>query len=265
LLSSAVVMTDDTETSRLDATRTAHPSILPADDGGAGGPAVVFLHSLGGRETQWLAQLAHVRPNRRALALTLRGHVGAPGRGNFAISLACGDVLRTLDLRGVERFVAVGHGVGAWVAVECASVHPERVVGLLLVDASAGLVEVEERWEALLAGARPAVRDAVIGDLRATPPETLEAGARAASQFDPVAALRAYPGPVLSVTTARAEGPLALHELVPKIRHERLEGTSHWLFLDKPDEFNRMVDEFIVETQTPSRRAAAAPSESARS
>ena len=43
---------------------------LYADDGGIGEPlTVVFLHSLAGNASQWSAQLEHLRPERRAVAL----------------------------------------------------------------------------------------------------------------------------------------------------------------------------------------------------
>ena len=48
---------------------------LYVDDGGEGGMPVVFLHSYAGSTTHWAAQLAHLRPQRRALAIDLRESV----------------------------------------------------------------------------------------------------------------------------------------------------------------------------------------------
>lgn len=261
-----------------DDSRSKRPVILPADDAGSGGVPVVFLHSLGGREAQWQAQLSHVRKTRRALALTLRGHVGAPTGGDFTIPVLAADVIKTLELRGVQRFVLVAHSAGASVAIQIAAAHPERAPGMLLVDPGGdarsvpaaeadALVEalssddyeetIEATYRPLLAGARPAVYDAVMADLRATPRETVPAVLRALREFDPVMPLRSFPGPVWAVITPLSEGPFALHQLVPTVRHWRVEGTSHWLHMDKPDEFNRLLDEFF--------EAVGAPSESAPS
>src|SRR5438552_1325242 len=39
---------------------------LHVDDGGSGGPPVVFVHSFAGSSAHWASQLAHLRPRRRA-------------------------------------------------------------------------------------------------------------------------------------------------------------------------------------------------------
>ena len=36
-----------------------------------------------------------------------------------------------------------------------------------------------------------------------------------------------------------------LHELVPGVDHESVEGTSHWIQLDDPDRFNEILDRFL--------------------
>ena len=54
--------------------------------------------------------------------------------------------------------------------------------------------------------------------------------------------LEAYAGPRLTVSTPQ-EGPVQeLHELVPGVDHETVEGTSHWIQLDDPDRFNEILD-----------------------
>jgi pimeloyl-ACP methyl ester carboxylesterase len=266
-------MPSDTLQFWADDARSKRAVILPADDGGTGDVTIVLLHSLAGRETQWEAVLEHLRPSRRALALTLRGHLGAPSGGDFTVPVLAADVLRTVSMRGVERFIAVAHSAGASVAIQCAAAYPERVLGLCLVDAGGDARQVpseeaeaflvalssesyeetiEASFTALLTGARPAVRDAVMRDLRATPQETVPAMLRALREFDPIIPLQRYPGPILAVTTSLSDSPFALHELVPKIRHVRIEGTSHWLHMDKPDEFNLLLDEFIAEVKSSS-------------
>lgn len=245
--------------------------LLPADDGGSGEPAVVFLHSLGGRPAQWSAQLDHLRPGRRAIALTLRGHSGGPAAMSFSIPELAADVGRTADALGLHPYVLVGHSLGAFVAAACAAAAPERVAGLLLVDPGSdprrfpaeqaealrrGLTSdkytetIEGLWSMELAGARPEVQKAVMADLRSTPRKTMIGGLSALGDFDVVTPLAAYPGPVLAVTTHLSEGPFALPTLVPKISATRLEGASHWLQMDRPDEFNRIMDRFIARITT---------------
>ncbi len=46
---------------------------IRVEDGGSGGTPVVFVHGLGGSLEVWRAQLDHLRPGRRAVALDLHG------------------------------------------------------------------------------------------------------------------------------------------------------------------------------------------------
>ena len=60
-------------------------------------------------------------------------------------------------------------------------------------------------------------------------------------------AIRAYPGPVLVVDTAGDDNfPGSIHRLAPKLPHRVIAGTSHWPQLDKPQEFEALLDEFLA-------------------
>jgi pimeloyl-ACP methyl ester carboxylesterase len=42
------------------------------------------------------------------------------------------------------------------------------------------------------------------------------------------------------------EGPVTeLHQLVPGVEHETVEGTSHWIQLDEPERFDEILDRFL--------------------
>lgn len=241
---------------------------LYADDGGAGGLPVVFLHSLAGNASQWSAQLEHLRPGRRTVALDWRGHgrSESPADGDFALSTLEADVDEAMNRLGIERFVLVGHSSGGLVSLQYAADNPERVAGLLLVDpagdarqvpseqmepfsealdSDAYAATVEEYWRSLLTGSEPVVRARVMADLGATPKETVVGFFRAHRRYDPLPALRSYPGPVLSVVTPSNDEPFSLHNLGAELPHTMVTGTGHWLHMDRPEEFDRILDEFL--------------------
>lgn len=56
----------------------------------------------------------------------------------------------------------------------------------------------------------------------------------------------ASPGPELAIITSHNETPGDLQNLVPDLPRMVMAGTSHWPHLDKPDEFNRLRDEFLA-------------------
>ncbi len=245
---------------------------IEAHDGGIGGLPVVFLHSLGGNATQWSAQLEHLRPGRRAVALDWRGHgrSGAPPDGEYSVSAAAADVEGAVERLGLERFVLVGHSGGGAVALDYAGTHPERVAGLLLVDPPGDAREmpaeqvdlllsalasdayaptIEAYWGSQLGGSDPAARARVMADLEATPKETMVGFFRAGLAYDPLPALRAYRGPMLSVVTPINDEPFSLHNLGADLPHTTFTGTGHWLHMDRPEEFNRTLDEFVAKVE----------------
>jgi pimeloyl-ACP methyl ester carboxylesterase len=173
---------------------TGPAGALAIDDGGRGGLPVVFVHSLAGNSNQWAAQLQHLRPSRRAVALDLRGHGRSepPTNGDYSIAGMAEDIGVVVDTLGLDRFVLVGHSMGGGVALSYAGAHPERVAGLLLVDPIgdgkqisgaeimplfAGLdsnydTTIREYWTGI-AGPDSAVRERLLADLRATPRKTV--------------------------------------------------------------------------------------------
>jgi len=56
----------------------------------------------------------------------------------------------------------------------------------------------------------------------------------------------------LIVGGAGEKQPNALSMQMPEVPHKIVEGTSHWIQMDKPEEFNRILDEFLetVEADT---------------
>jgi len=246
---------------------------LYADDGGAGdGLPVVLLHSLAGNTRQWEAQLAHLRAARRAVALDWRGHgrSGAPEGGGWSPAEMAGDVAAAVERLGLGRFVLVGHSAGALVALAYAGMRPERVAGLLLLDPSGDMrrlpremidpflaalegdgyrERIEGYWDGIV-GADPAVRARLMADLRATPKSTVAGIFRALATADVEALLRGYTGPRISITTPQNDGPISLHNLDASLPHQVVTGTGHWIHLDRPGEFNRMLDDFIASVES---------------
>jgi pimeloyl-ACP methyl ester carboxylesterase len=47
------------------------------------------------------------------------------------------------------------------------------------------------------------------------------------------------------VDTEHGGGPDALRNQLPSVPHRIIAGTSHWPQLDRPDEFNLILDEFL--------------------
>jgi pimeloyl-ACP methyl ester carboxylesterase len=248
---------------------------IAVDDGGEGGgragrPApVLFVHGNGANKTQWAAQLAHLRPTRRAVAFDLRGMgSSAPAAdGDYSVEAFASDVAAVADALALSRFVLVGHSFGGAVVCAYAGRHPERLAGLVFADVAGDLtatpsenvealrrglapetyVAFTDGWfDGILKGAAPETREAVLRSLHATPREVFTGATLGLYSFRLADALARYAGPRLSIASFLAESPVAIHKTPPGIPVRIIAGASHWLMLDKPQEFDRDLDEFLA-------------------
>lgn len=237
---------------------------LHIDDGGSGGMPVVFVHSFAGNTTHWTAQLAHLRETRRAVALDLRGHgqSESPSGDDYAVESLAGDIAAVVDGLSLQRFVLVGHSMGGAASLVYAGAHPERVAGLVLVSAPGKIPGEQARqvlaaleadydkvmadyWEQLLTNAQPRVLAQITGERESLSRAVSLSLIRAIFDYDPEPPLINYRGPKLAVITPGNDMPHELHKLGPGMPHQVVTGTSHWLHMDKPGEFNRILDAFL--------------------
>jgi len=249
--------------------RVAGPAGKIAVDDGGSGDAVVLVHSLAGNTGHWSGQLEPLRQRRRGVALDLRGHgrSEAPRNGGYSMEAQAEDVGAVADALGLERFALVGHSMGGGVALAYAGAHPERVTHLLVadpigdgsqtpeaevrpfldaVDSPAYAETIEGYWSSI-AGSDGAVLERLLHDLRQTARETVVGGLHAVMAFDPKPALARYRGPTLAVITPANDFPYSMHRLGGGLPHRVIAGTGHWLQLERPEEFNRILERFLEE------------------
>jgi pimeloyl-ACP methyl ester carboxylesterase len=239
-------------------------------DGGeehTGALPVLFVHSLAGNGGQWALQLDHLRRHRRAVAIDLRGHGDSDPAddGDYTIPAFAGDVAAVADELALRRFVLAGHSLGASVAIEYAGRHPERVAGLLLADPNGDqtripreqmepflaalrsdpLQELDSYFRQLVAQGDHDAADWVLEDLRLTHEDAVAKSVEGAMGYSPLPALERYPGPKLTIVSDMNSMPFSLHSLLPDLPVRYMPGTGHWLMMDRPEAFNRLLDDFL--------------------
>jgi pimeloyl-ACP methyl ester carboxylesterase len=245
---------------------TGPAGTLAVDDGGKGRPAVVLVHSLAGTGQHWSEQLRHLRQTRRAVAFDFRGHGSsdAPTNDDYTLAGMAADIAVIVDSLGLDRFVLIGHSMGGGAALVYAGIDPERVQGLVLIDpigdgkqipaaeADGFLAGIESDYDNAsqaywisIAGPDSVIRERLLSDLKSTPNETVIRVLREVMKFDPDPALARYSGPKLSIVTPHNDMAFSLHRLGPGFPHQVVEGTGHWIQLDKPAVVNRLVDDFL--------------------
>jgi pimeloyl-ACP methyl ester carboxylesterase len=120
------------------------------------GPGVLLLHSGAADRRQWGRQWPALTARHRVVAPDLRGFGETPLPGESGWS-ASADLLALLDAVGLDQVAVVGSSYGGRIALELASVAPERVSRLVLLCSAApgfeptpDVIAFGEREEALL-------------------------------------------------------------------------------------------------------------------
>ena len=247
--------------------------LLRADDGGAGpGLPVIFVHGLAGSLEMWEPQLAHLRQSRRAVALDLRGHgqSAAADKDDYSMEALGADVLAVADKLGLSKFVLVGHSLGGSVASALAAAHPERVAGLLLVEAAGDLRKAppeatsallqalrgaefetyEKEYARQMCGRSDAVVERMLASAREAQKPALVGWFQGALHSDPLPALAAYAGPKLLIHSGLNDTEYSLPKLALDLP-KKLLAAGHCLSQEAPDAFNALLDEFLASLEKP--------------
>jgi pimeloyl-ACP methyl ester carboxylesterase len=119
-------------------------------------PLVLAIHGITSTSRAWLAtaRALGARTPRQAtpasgrspalIAVDLRGRGRSNGLpGPFGVAVHVADMVAVLDHLGLERAVVVGHSLGAYIAAALATIHPERVSSVVLVDGGLRIPESE--------------------------------------------------------------------------------------------------------------------------
>lgn len=104
--------------------------------GNPAGQPVVLLHGLGDRGPGWMPVLEELATTFQVFVLDLRGHGNSSRPGTYSFELMRDDVLGFLNAVGLTRAALVGHSMGAVVAMLVAQAAPDRVIQLVLEDAT---------------------------------------------------------------------------------------------------------------------------------
>ena len=238
------------------------------------GPApVVFIHGLGGDHTMWQYQVPAFCARFPTITIDLRGHGEStrPDR-DFGIADMALDVVRLLRTLGVERAHLVGLSLGGMVVQQFALDYPLATASLVLADTLCGTPSgfdsvmrdafrfIEENTMATVAQARitnafsdavdPVMRDYMIDHVARNDKAAYVRAARSAFGFSVCDRLAEIAAPTLVVVGEedRVTPPLLSEDMaarIPGARLVRIAGAGHISNLERPEEFNRLVHEFL--------------------
>ncbi|MEO8244058.1 MAG: 3-oxoadipate enol-lactonase [bacterium] len=235
-----------------------------------GGPAVVFVGSLGTDLRMWRGVTS--RLPFRCLSLDKRGHgLSATPDAPWTVQDLAADVLALMDHLNLPSAVIAGCSVGGLVAMATALAAPDRVTGLIVSNAAARM-GTAEAWQARIATIEAdglaAIADTIMERWFAAPfrarPEFLIwrtlflhtdvpgyiATCRALAAADLRAEVPRIACPVLMLTGSEDLGtpPSLVHEtaaLIPGAQVALLEGSGHIPAIDAPTKVATLITGFV--------------------
>jgi 3-oxoadipate enol-lactonase len=131
------------------------------------GPAVVFLHGIGGTSNVYQVQADALSSHYRVIRPDFAGAGRSPAGGEISIDSHTADIAAVLDALGAGPSVIVGHSMGTLVARALAARHPAKVAGLALLGPvlppdAAGREAILARAAVLRAEGPAAIADAIV-------------------------------------------------------------------------------------------------------
>ena len=238
---------------------------LRVSEGGEGGVPVVLVHGLGSELETWRPVLDRLRTSRWAIAYDQRGHGQSDRAGEYSIAALAGDLARVVDEMELPRFWLVGHSFSGTVVSAYAAEHPEKVAGVVYVDAvgdaSRSAPEMKEYFRQHDAGmtpervqasyaeelgpkAKPATRSAILGSVGRMDLKAFAALRQDMGDFDGLAAARKYGGPRFAIEAEGEDNPFRASHL-PGTKRIEIPDVSHWLMLDDPQATSRALEEVL--------------------
>lgn len=236
---------------------------------------LVLIHGHPFDHTMWTPQIEAFSPTRQVVAPDLRGYGRSPSTPTVTrFSDFTADIEALLDELKVETFVLAGLSMGGQIAMDCYARFPERVRGLVLADTfpAADTPEAartrnttadrllregmrgyaDEVLERMVApDADPQVKAHVHGMMTATDPEAAAAALRARAQRpDYRDLLTRVAVPTLVVvgaddTYTPVSDAKAMHAVLPDSTLHVIDGAAHMPNLERPEEFNGILGEFL--------------------
>ena len=240
-------------------------------DLGSGSTAVVFVHGWSCDMSVWRRQVSAVSGRVRALFVDLPGF-GQSDKPDVSYSMdyLAGSVDAVMRAAGVEHAVLVGHSMGTPVIRQFYRKYPAKVIALVAVDGPlrsfftdpAQAAPLLARFEGPDAAANisqmfdgmfgtaldPIDRAAIKRVALATPSRVALSSMRgmvdpAIWKDDPIEV------PMLAVMApnpgSTPDYVAYVKRLAPGIVYETIPGVGHFLMLERPDDFNRLLDKFL--------------------
>lgn len=227
-------------------------------------PVAIFIHGARGSVKRWRSQFGNLQYVCRILLIDLPGHGQSGG-----VPLSTVEDMTTLirefaDALNIPKFILVGHSMGGAVATDFAAKHPDRLLGLVLIDTAVRFSIAPETIKLLAQGIKPfqhidrSFSSSVPAELLKEAEEELEAisteaylsDLTACSRYDGTELLKLIKNPTLVLCgnedrITPVEKALFLKEHISNSRLVVIQGAGHLPMLEQPATVNKELEWFF--------------------
>lgn len=245
---------------------------LHSSSSGTGAKTLILVHGWTCDESSWKEQIPELSKHYRVITLDLPGHgrSGTTKDGMVTMDLFARAVEAVRDEAKADKVILVGHSMGAPVIRQYARLYPQHVSALVVVDGvlvlgtSAanggapppqadrmrgpdGLKNREAMIRGMFTPATPKpLQDHVLKMMLAAPEKT--AYSAMVTTFDPAIWKNdVMTMPVLGIYAGKSTlaNPTETKKIFPSFEYHEVPGTGHFVMMEKPKEFNQLVEGFV--------------------
>lgn len=242
------------------------------------GRAVILLHGLFGASDNWHHIAQRLAEKFQVWAVDQRNHGQSPHSAEMDYPLMAADLDEFMTGHGLETAIIIGHSMGGKTAMQFALQFPRRVEKLVVADMAPRVYERshDSIFAALFAldlptfTSRQQIEDALASEipsliLRRFLLKNLNRDADEKFGWkinlrgiqenysrlgEAIAATQPFDKPTLFIRAGksdyiRVEDGELIHKLFPQAHIETMTLASHWLHADQPEEFLRLVLDFL--------------------
>jgi pimeloyl-ACP methyl ester carboxylesterase len=235
---------------------------------GEGEPTLVFVHGWCCDRSYWKEQLPHFVEKYKVVAIDLAGH-GESGleRDDFTMAAFGEDVASVVEKLSLRYVILIGHSMGDKVILEAARRIPKHVIGLVGADTFNDDTKIEQVNELLvqLRGnfheiTRSFVRsmfpptadsglvEKVVADTSSAPSEIGLSAVEEYYKHDLTLALKDLDFPIRTINSDMNPTELdVIHRYAPSFKVMWMSGVGHFVMMEDPETFNRLLEETIQE------------------
>jgi pimeloyl-ACP methyl ester carboxylesterase len=244
---------------------------------GSGDVTLVFVHGWSCDSRYWREQVPIFAKEYQVVTMDLAGHGNSSmGRKIYSVESFAQDVKAVIEAVNANKVIVIGHSFGGEIVATAASMEQNKVVGIIGVDTLQNVEEWYSREEAgkligidgfkkdfkasvktfveqmMGKGIDPELEKWIIDDMSSAPPNiaisALEEYTGTIADKKMISVFKEVKTPVRCINADLwPTKPEANRQYMQSFDVSIMKGAGHFLMLERPDEFNKLLNRSIKE------------------